>query len=452
MPKTEALIAAVNAATPRIPPLGAEYPSWYAVNRLPNGEGEVRIYDEIGAWGITADQFAKDLEKIDAKTIHVRINTPGGEVFAGTAIHNALVEHPARIVVHIDGVAASAGSFIAMSGDEIRMADNAYMMIHNARGGVMGDTEDMRRYADLLDKMNNTIAGMYERKAGKTREHWLGLMNLETWFTAEEAKAENLADVVEPTVKKTQPVKSSFDFKIYNKIPDGAKRIWGLTNNEASAADSVTTQDVETPTENQPAPIPSTSVEAVPATNQEKDMSDTNTPSPAPTPAPAPVAPTAEIQINDLNKQAVQGYINQAMLKGKELGRNEGIDRMKAIFAVCPGRPDMAINAFINGQDANTVKLAFEAAAAERAAAEQAQNALKLENARLQALIANGGSLGVNMLPTGMDDEEVQMDPQLQAEQEWDHKPAVRRGFTSKANYVNYRKMELEGRVHIVKS
>src|ERR1041385_5076746 len=117
--------------------------TWYAIkkNDAAPAEAEVSIYDEIGAWGVTAKQFVDELKAIKAQTIHLRLNTPGGSVFDGTAIHNALKEHPARIVAHIDGMAPSAGSFIAMSGDEVRMADNAYMMIHNARGGVMGEAQ-----------------------------------------------------------------------------------------------------------------------------------------------------------------------------------------------------------------------------------------------------------------------------------------------------------------------
>jgi ATP-dependent Clp protease protease subunit len=97
--------------------------SWYAVNaKAGDAEAEVMIYDAIGAWGITADKLVRDIKAIDASRINVRLNTPGGEVFDGTAIHNALKSHPARVIVHIDGLAASAGSFIALAGDEIRMA------------------------------------------------------------------------------------------------------------------------------------------------------------------------------------------------------------------------------------------------------------------------------------------------------------------------------------------
>jgi ATP-dependent protease ClpP protease subunit len=158
MPTPEAIATAVA-------PRSRRSARWYAINRKENtDEAEISIYDEIGAYGVNAEDFVRDLKAITASRINLRLNTPGGEVFDATAIYNALIEHPARIDVHIDGVAASAGSYIAMSGDEIRMADNAYMMIHNAQGGVVGEAEDMRKYAEVLDKMNDNIAGMYDRK------------------------------------------------------------------------------------------------------------------------------------------------------------------------------------------------------------------------------------------------------------------------------------------------
>lgn len=200
--------------------------NWYSITNKAgaNDEAEITIYEEIGAFGISADQFVRDIKSITAKQINLRLNTPGGEVFAATAIHNAIREHPATVTVHIDGLAASAGSFIAMAGDEVRMASNAYLMIHQARGGIMGNADAMRKHAALLEKLDGNIAGMYQAQAGKTPEYWLGKMAAETWYTADEAKADGLVDVVTgPAV--TQPT-SQFDFKIYNKTPQKVREVW----------------------------------------------------------------------------------------------------------------------------------------------------------------------------------------------------------------------------------
>ena len=102
-------------------------------------ETEVFLYDQIGFFGISAEQFVKDLRGINSATVALRINSPGGAVFEGVAMMNAIREHPARITAHIDGLAASIASGIAMAADEIVMAKGAFMMIHEPFGLVVGD-------------------------------------------------------------------------------------------------------------------------------------------------------------------------------------------------------------------------------------------------------------------------------------------------------------------------
>lgn len=395
--------------------------SWYAITPLSGQDtADVRIYDAIGAFGITAENFVRDLGKIKATTINVRLNSPGGEVFAGTAIHNALLEHPARVVVHVDGVAASAGSFIAMSGDEIRMADNAYMMIHNARGGVMGEAEDMRRYADLLEKMNNAIAGMYERKTGKPRDHWRGLMDAETWFTAEEAKAEGLADAVVAAGTAPSRAKASFDFTIYNKIPDPVREMWGLIQPAAIVAAQ---PDPQPP---QPSPIVG---EPVPAEPQQETpiMADTTVTAP-PAPAPA-VASAAPVQPNlntveGLSQVTADNHFNRGVTAGKQAERVAQQDLLRHLVAAAPGKLDIAVNAFLTGQAPESVKLAFDAANAVEQHANARIAAIQLENARQLALASAGGYQGG--VATGVKNDEPSMafapdtPPDVQAKMEWD--------------------------------
>lgn len=415
--------------------------SWYAVNKKQDApdEAEVSIYDAIGGWGITADSFVKDLKALDVKTIHLRLNTPGGSVFDGTAIHNALVEHPAQVIVHVDGVAASAGSFIAMAGDQIRMADNTYMMIHNASGGVMGGAEDMRRYADLLEKMNGVIAGMYERKTSKPRDHWLNLMDAETWFTADEAKAQGLADVVEPATKKSAGAKAAFDFTIYNKIPDPVRQMWGIQN-------APQTQVTQPPVE---AAIVAAPVPAAVTTTTERDSEMSTTTA---APATSAVAPN---EIVELNKQAIEGYIAKGRTLGTQEGLNAAIETMKQIYAVCPDRPDLAINAFLTGQNAATVKLAYDAANAASTKAADELRRMQTENARLQAVIATGGHPGVSIAVTEGATVNVPqgMDPDAQAQLEWDSDPMIRAqngGDAGKKHWLLFRTNQLKGGVRVL--
>ena len=147
---------------------------------------EVSIYDAIGSFDVNAKQFVDELKEINADTINLRINSPGGSVIDGNAMFNALQRHPAKVITHIDGLAASMASVIAMAGDEVHMADNALLMIHNPWTFSMGDADELRADADLLDKMSASILSSYGRSQYEVDE-LKNLMDEETWFTAQEA-------------------------------------------------------------------------------------------------------------------------------------------------------------------------------------------------------------------------------------------------------------------------
>ncbi|WP_237220754.1 head maturation protease, ClpP-related, partial [Salmonella enterica] len=142
--------------------------SWYTINARAGGVATVTLYDEIGAFGITARDFAEELSTLGrVSQIDLHIHSPGGDVFEGLAIYNLLKNHQARIVVTVDGVAASMASVIAMAGDRVRMPENAMMMIHRPRGIAGGESSDIRRYADLMDKLEETLIPAYTAKNGK---------------------------------------------------------------------------------------------------------------------------------------------------------------------------------------------------------------------------------------------------------------------------------------------
>lgn len=165
----------------------------FEIKALASKDAEIWLYDEIGGggWfseGISAKKFADDLNALGKlSTITLRINSPGGDVFDGIAIYNILKQHPARVIVNIDGLAASIASVIAMAGDEIRMADNALMMIHEAWTVGMGNAGDFRETADRLDKVNGSILGAYAKKTGKDQKELAAMMAAETWMTAQES-------------------------------------------------------------------------------------------------------------------------------------------------------------------------------------------------------------------------------------------------------------------------
>ncbi|EED1873676.1 Clp protease ClpP, partial [Escherichia coli] len=125
-----------------------------------------------------------------------RIHSPGGDIFEGLAIYNALKNHPAKKIVHIEGMAASMASFIAMCGDHIVMPENAMMMIHAPRGVTAGVSGDVRRFADLMDKLGDTMAETYAGRTGRSKQEITAMMEAETWMDGNECKANGFADEV----------------------------------------------------------------------------------------------------------------------------------------------------------------------------------------------------------------------------------------------------------------
>lgn len=187
---------------------------WYRIEAK-DDDVEVWIYDEIGFWGTTGAEFAQALPR-DAKTITLRLNSPGGSVFDGVAIYNALVAHPASVHVKVDGVAASIASVIAMSGDTVTMGRGTRMMIHNPSGVAMGGAAEFREFADLLDELAKDIAGFYAHRAGGSVDQWLASMEAETWYSAQEAVDSGLADAIlgEDDKPKDSSAKT-FNFRAY---------------------------------------------------------------------------------------------------------------------------------------------------------------------------------------------------------------------------------------------
>jgi ATP-dependent protease ClpP protease subunit len=186
---------------------------------------EILIYEEIGAsfWGggIDPKDFAMDLKGLgDVTTLNVRINSPGGDVFDGVAIYNLLAQHKATVNVYVDGLAASIASIIAMAGDKICMADNAMMMIHNAMACTAGDANDLREFADVLEKVSTTMAGTYVKRTGMKAADVQKLMDAETWFNAQDCIDNGFADeIVQP--EAGTKAKAKFDLSLFKHVPEG---------------------------------------------------------------------------------------------------------------------------------------------------------------------------------------------------------------------------------------
>lgn len=196
--------------------LAAATSPWYRMEAAADAStADVYIYDVIDSWyGVAAEDFVKDLAALDVETIHLWVNSPGGSVYDGVAIMNALRRHPARIVATVDGLAASAASFIVQVADEVVMGPGTEMMIHDAWSFTYGNATAMRETADNLDRLSDTIASLYAERAGGDVAQWREFMLAETWYTAEEAVAAGLADRVDGA-KKKEAAENRFDLSIF---------------------------------------------------------------------------------------------------------------------------------------------------------------------------------------------------------------------------------------------
>lgn len=207
--------------------------SWYRIENRPAALGadgqqlgpttDIYLYDAIGEWGVTAQDFVNALRGVITGTITMYVNCEGGEVFDGLAIYEALRRHPANITALVDGIAASAASFVIQAADRVVMAEHAKLMIHDAHGGVLGNARDMRAMADLLDALSDTIADIYAERSGKTREEWRAAMQAAeggpdgTWYDARAAVKAKLADEV---VGDEQQAKNTLDVNTVRAVHD----------------------------------------------------------------------------------------------------------------------------------------------------------------------------------------------------------------------------------------
>lgn len=191
--------------------------AWRAANDIkpqaPNGAYIVKnsssdnsatfyVFDVIGGYDDDASSFVQSVHNITGKTINVFINSPGGFVWDAVSMYEALVNSPAKVNVEITGIAASAASFLAMSGDTVKIAEAGRMMIHDAQGIVIGSPADMREGADLLDSVSNDIAGIYAKRAGGKPASWRTAMSATTWYNSSQAVDSKLVDSITSSPNK----------------------------------------------------------------------------------------------------------------------------------------------------------------------------------------------------------------------------------------------------------
>lgn len=212
--------------------------SWFWMAARGEAEAEIYIYDEIGFQGVSAKQFISDLQALgEIKHITLHINSPGGSIFEGIAIFNALKYHPAAITVHVDGVAASMASVIAMVGNPVIMPANSFMMIHKPWAVAGGDADDMRDFAELLDKTEAVLIPAYAAKTGLAHEVIAGMLKEETWMDGTQCVSLGFADQLTPAVQAMARIDSK-RIEEYEKMPENLRNMLtppqnSLTHNPA---------------------------------------------------------------------------------------------------------------------------------------------------------------------------------------------------------------------------
>jgi len=196
--------------TPRRPKARASK-DWYRIENKATGPSDIFIYDEIGGFGVSVGDFLAEVRDVKGP-VNLHLNSPGGDVFDGMAVYAALKRREEPTTVVVDGLAASIASVIALGADKVVMAPKAKMMIHDGWTNAAGNAQDFRKLVDLLDSTSNTIASVYDDKAGGGVEFWRERMQAETWYSADEALQAGLIDEIEGQAK----ARDDFDLSMFN--------------------------------------------------------------------------------------------------------------------------------------------------------------------------------------------------------------------------------------------
>lgn len=302
--------------------------TWYRL-RAARKSAELLLYEEIGAFGVSSKYLVAQLESLGEITdLTVRINSPGGDVFDALAIHNALSRHPARVVACIDALCASAATLVALSSDEVRMADNGQFMIHEPWTVAMGNSAELLKQSDLLDTIAQQIVGIYTRKTGADPDTVREWMRAETWYTAEQALAAGFVDVIDEPFRLAALISHSltqFRNRPLEKLP--------MTDETTVAA----TPDIPVP-----APDP--------------------TPEPTQEPAPEPVSDAADqVAISQMClEQKEPGLIPLLLASRLNAAQVQArIDTAREIRQICARvhLPELADGLISSGQSAEQAKV-----------------------------------------------------------------------------------------------
>ena len=187
---------------------------WYNIQNKAGETADIYIFDEIGTYGVTAQDFISEIKGLKDMPINLRINSLGGDVFDGMAMYNVIKRREAKTTVYIEGIAASIATIIALGADEVIMAENSLFMIHNAWGGTSGEAKDMRKTAETLDKITSELTDIYVKKTGLSYDTLAEMMDEESWLNAQEAFDLGFIDTISDSIK----VAAKYDVSKFKNI------------------------------------------------------------------------------------------------------------------------------------------------------------------------------------------------------------------------------------------
>lgn len=203
--------------------------SWFKMKAAASGTLDVNIYDEIGAWGVSAQEFKRAIDGNENVTeINLSLHSPGGAVFEGLAIYNMLRNHPAKVTIRIDGLAASIASVVAMAGDRVIIADNAFLMVHKPWMATVGDATALRDDAETLDRVEPALLSAYTKKSGLSTDKVAAMLEKETWITGAEAVELGLADELADAARAVAALRVD-SIKAFENPPNNIERVCGIT-------------------------------------------------------------------------------------------------------------------------------------------------------------------------------------------------------------------------------
>lgn len=197
---------------------------WYSIKAEGTGPAVVYLYGQIGQdWfgdGNSAKEFAQALDALGSRDVELRVNSEGGDVFEGYAIYSALNRYPGRVTAYVDGLAASAASFLIMAANEVVMGEASFLMIHNAWAFTAGNASELREIAERLEAVDGQIVDIYSRRSTKDGDEIREAMAATKWLTAPEAVEWGLADRTDESLKAAACV-SRDTAKLFGSVPDG---------------------------------------------------------------------------------------------------------------------------------------------------------------------------------------------------------------------------------------